>query len=639
MPPAAAAATSGMMATEVEEFRAWKAASLAAAALSLDEESGSDWEGDGFEFGAVALPEGGEMGWRNTTLYELGAVATRPRAEGAPLAQVGPRTKGPTKRKSKAGNRPRQVVGPAVAQPVGTAALEQKMSLEATQRLRTRRDRAALKERMAKLPDQGREVAAQGLHKLPQGFQVRTSKPQKSAELLVGHEACADRLPAISGRQPSVGVERQPFPAGGSSQGHVLGGQVSVNVRAFLELAERAGLSLSQVVAMTRGSSTEMQPLPEEVDPRVVVERAVQAAGVSQRGAVVQRERRVGVEAEGGGAAASAGQAKLAGRTQEAPTMEAPASPARSAVLNVSTDPESSWMPAARARQQKAAAEESADEAADEQLALKLLEEDAAATGMDPAAALKAQATEGKEALPDRGWEKVSKRSKGKQKMPEYLTDEERALGAGAWRPAWGETQALAAFAEARPKVTPGDRSKYEGTPDWVDNTAGAVRVMTVSGLKAPHRVLIDGGSLYSMVGSKLAAQLGLPVDRTGDDCWVQTALGRIEQLGHGFTRSPVPIVLNKGTPAELTLYERLAVTNSTGYDLLIGMRAAYPVGLSVDRWEERATYRVDWQTGGEHVGNLPMKLKQVGGAGAEGAKEAHRQVTAGVVLACSAVV
>jgi hypothetical protein len=79
----------------------------------------------------------------------------------------------------------------------------------------------------------------------------------------------------------------------------------------------------------------------------------------------------------------------------------------------------------------------------------------------------------------------------------------------------------------------------------------------------------------------------------------VHTATRKIEMLQGGLTNRPVPIVLNAGTPEELTLYEKLAITDSTGYDLLVGTRAAYPLGLSVDRWAEQALYRVDWNGAG----------------------------------------
>jgi hypothetical protein len=89
-----------------------------------------------------------------------------------------------------------------------------------------------------------------------------------------------------------------------------------------------------------------------------------------------------------------------------------------------------------------------------------------------------------------------------------------------------------------------------------------------------------------------------------------------------------VSIVLNAGTPEELTLYEKLAVTDSTGYDLLVGTCAAYPSGLSVDRWAEHALYRVDWNGAGIVVGRLPMRLHQTRDGKGRGR-------TAGAALAC----
>lgn len=135
---------------------------------------------------------------------------------------------------------------------------------------------------------------------------------------------------------------------------------------------------------------------------------------------------------------------------------------------------------------------------------------------------------------------------------------------------------------------------------------------MTTKGWWAPEKVPLDGGSYYSMAGAKLKARLGLgPGDMDTMGHKVQTAMGKVETLPGGLTKEPVPIVLNAGTADEVCLFERLAFTESSGYDLLIGTRAAYPCGLSVDRWAEKAVYRVDWRSGGEQVGHLPMKIYQ----------------------------
>ncbi|GAQ92585.1 hypothetical protein KFL_010620020 [Klebsormidium nitens] len=724
-------AAAGLSMSEVEEFRAWKAAAQAAAALSLEDDDTASWDGDEYELGAAALPTGGDVSWRPTSLCELGAVATRASAGAdAPSKEaraIRPRLK--PRKQGRAGTRPRQVVGPATGQPVGTAALERKAPVEALRQLRARTDKAALKERMAKLPDQGREVAAQGLHRLPQGFSIRTEgTPGASAQAekqgVIQGVATSTRK--VAGAAPPVVVIEHPAEEVRTGGAAILLGQVTVDVEAFLQLADRAGLSLQQVVAMTGGVGA---PQPQ-LDPREVMRRAVATAG----GPESEARRPTGGEAGGaggaapvaapGGAVGAAPGAAPGGARSVAPgrapgaapggtsrvapggavgaaqkmapggaggstpiadvrlgaTVSAPV-PARAlsarasrevvgsgesvmpgeaaevgpgaeeprgehnqvrvtSTINpgVNTDPESSWMAQARADCLRQAQIRSKTEEADKQLALEMLVEEARSVGVDSATALRAQAGPVKTVTNPRRWEMVSRKDKGKGKLGVNGVEGSGEAERGGTAEAWEASHALAAFAEALPKVPPTERSRWVGTPDWVENRDGAVKVMTVAGLKAPLRVLIDGGSFYSMAGARLAPQLGLPVESNGVLCKVQTALGKVEPLGKGFTRDPVPIVLNAGTPAELTLYEHLAVTESTGYDLLIETRAAYPIGLSIDRWSERGTYRVDWRSRGEHVASIPMRLRQpVGQRAVRGSENGAPTGTAGVALACSA--
>lgn len=85
------------------------------------------------------------------------------------------------------------------------------------------------------------------------------------------------------------------------------------------------------------------------------------------------------------------------------------------------------------------------------------------------------------------------------------------------------------------------------------------------------------------MAGTRLTARLGLAdTDLDNRGYRVQTATGKVETLKGGLTREAVPVVLNAGTANELCLLEQLAPTESTGYDLLIGTRVAYPSGLLV---------------------------------------------------------
>jgi hypothetical protein len=270
----------------------------------------------------------------------------------------------------------------------------------------------------------------------------------------------------------------------------------------------------------------------------------------------------------------------------------------------------------------------------DAELARRLVAEDAAAHGVSQGAALRAQGGPMVEA----GGQVAQTDSKGKAKdsaMPTaaeqgVTLDWERRLSAGTWRgsrelapgvvqprldpvmEAAARAQAMACFAEGRPLVSPTERGTVEGVPGWIDNSGKVVKVMTATGWWAPEKVLLDGGSYYSMAGARLTTRLGLTdADLDSTEHKVQTAIGKVETLKGGLTTQAVPVVLNAGTGDEVCLLEQLAPTGSTGYDLLIGTQAAYPCGLSVDRWTEQGVYRVDWQTNGVQVGKLPMKLHQ----------------------------
>jgi len=54
-------------------------------------------------------------------------------------------------------------------------------------------------------------------------------------------------------------------------------------------------------------------------------------------------------------------------------------------------------------------------------------------------------------------------------------------------------------------------------------------------------------------------------------------------------------------------------VTHATSYDVLVGNVVLYPLGVTIDFWEEIAYYCLGWQTGASHKASLPMRF--IGGA------------------------
>jgi hypothetical protein len=161
---------------------------------------------------------------------------------------------------------------------------------------------------------------------------------------------------------------------------------------------------------------------------------------------------------------------------------------------------------------------------------------------------------------------------------------------------------------------------------------------MAPHGLVAPARVLIDGGSFYSMAGLSLRAQLGLTAaDMDSGGHKVHTATGKVETLSGGLTKNPVPIVLNKGGPSEVTLYERLAFTDSKGPRSASGDAGSLPLRALGRQVGGAGNLPSRLARKGEVVGHLPMKLhqkKQSGWTTVGGRKRGGRS-PAGASFAC----
>jgi hypothetical protein len=263
VPVVAAAATpqgtQGINEAKFAEFQAWRAQSQAAAATRVaDPESGDDeeWDDEEYELGAVALPCGGEgqeepraraMAAAGTKAGAVKARATREAKKGRALNEAAGQVAGA----AGAGVAPRLAQPPAS----GTAKIAGPVSPAELEALRGRWDKAAARERLAKLPDHRRNVAPQGLHRLPKSFAVAARTQPVPG------------VPAGGVPQGTVGSDVQSA-AGGAKGGGPAGnqraevgaappltGEVTLPVLAFLELAQQAGLSLAQVTLMAKGGA------------------------------------------------------------------------------------------------------------------------------------------------------------------------------------------------------------------------------------------------------------------------------------------------------------------------------------------------------------------------------------------------
>jgi hypothetical protein len=238
--PVAAAAvvqrgSPGVNEADFAEFEAWKARSQAAMATGVEaeEQEGDEWDDEEYELGAVALPygEGEEPRGRDLVMAAAGTKAGAEKARATRAAKKGGTTQvggmasvGTAQRTAEglgsgAPRPPRPVAGvpqggtTQIAGPVDPVALEA---------LRGCRDKAAAKERLAKLPDHGRNVAPQGLNRLPKSFNTGAHQSPAPAAPIQG---TPPRVPSTEGQEAAEAVGQGATTAGAGA-GPTLAGEV-----------------------------------------------------------------------------------------------------------------------------------------------------------------------------------------------------------------------------------------------------------------------------------------------------------------------------------------------------------------------------------------------------------------------------
>jgi hypothetical protein len=292
------AAQGGMRSVGSADFQAfeeWQA--MTAAVATEAESSGEDeeWDDQGYALGVVALPVG-----RGTPgpVVQLAAAGTKAGAEKAKVTRAAAKGKAPGADGNQ-GAAARQAGG------VGTALIAKSGDAAAITALKSRRDKAAAKERMARLPDYGRQVAPQGLNRLPAGFPVRTTGGQAS-------EVAENRVPTQTtrGSAPRAGrsgdrtlpalvdgtLHQLPVPRASALTGTprvsagpepALAGGVQVQVGAFLGLALRAGMDLAEVVALTSPTVHPVNSQQQELVTLAALKRVAPRALAQQAGAML----------------------------------------------------------------------------------------------------------------------------------------------------------------------------------------------------------------------------------------------------------------------------------------------------------------------------------------------------------------
>jgi hypothetical protein len=263
-------------------FEEWRAMTAAAATQAEGSEEDGEWDDQDYALGAVALPMGREA---PSPAVHLAAAGTKAGAEKAKA------TRAATKGGAQNGGGGPAAAAAKQARGVGTALIAKAEDLAAVNALRSRRDKAAAKERMAKLPDHGRHVVPQGLNMLPAGFPVRTVAGQVSTaapapapvpNLAPGGQKLGGR-PRVQHGTPGQGGATQV----GSVGGPILTGSVQVQVGAFLEIALRAGMDLAAVAALTGNGGPPAPVVRHESATLAALERVAPRALAQQTGAMM----------------------------------------------------------------------------------------------------------------------------------------------------------------------------------------------------------------------------------------------------------------------------------------------------------------------------------------------------------------
>lgn len=438
--------------------------SQAALAAKVEAEDDDEWDDAEYALGAVALPLHGQSGG-----VELAAAGTRAGAEKAKATRAVRAGKGPGKPPAGPRDPPGKVAREAEPPPVGTAKIAAPVDLAAVEALKARRDKAAAKERLAKLPDHGHHVAPQGLNRLPKGFATLSpaSELASPAVLPPSGESTVGGSGKLGGPQEqdlSWGGARDTLgcstPREGSGRGSKafacaggpVSGSVLVDIGVLLELAMRAGLSLVDLAVLTRGGLTTTLPTAGTNPREEPARTTAQTRGLSPIAAKVQRVREGPPQSQPLGAGPSKG----------VPWTTVVADGAETLAPRVARDkPETSAAAEARARSQGAdadeamardllkqdqrrvaAAREEQVEATsrDAELAMELIAREAQEHGVEREAALAAQEFQGP-GQRDAQEEVVEGKGKAKLGEPSNLRGDleaglmwEKKLAAAAWR-------------------------------------------------------------------------------------------------------------------------------------------------------------------------------------------------------------
>jgi hypothetical protein len=146
----------------------------------------------------------------------------------------------------------------------------------------------------------------------------------------------------------------------------------------------------------------------------------------------------------------------------------------------------------------------------------------------------------------------------------------------------------------ARPAI---DRSSITPGVVVVDNSQGIFQLVGPKGkVFVPRRVLLDSGAQPLMLGASAINGLGLTEDTLEKCPWtINTSMGGTEHAT-AITKGKLSLKLNQDDVEDASFMKvRAIVTEAKSYDVLVGSTVLYPMGFTLDFWEETSSYRPGW--------------------------------------------
>jgi hypothetical protein len=113
-----------------------------------------------------------------------------------------------------------------------------------------------------------------------------------------------------------------------------------------------------------------------------------------------------------------------------------------------------------------------------------------------------------------------------------------------------------------------------------------------------PRGVLLDSEAQPLMLEASVIAELELTNDTLEECPWtISTSMGGTEHA-IGITKVELSLKLNQedvedaGFIKVKAIVTEAIITEAKSYDVLVGMMVLYPIGFTLDFWEEIASYR-----------------------------------------------